>query len=169
LPKDLVRVKTLPENSFIAPLKFPGGPQSAPQYKYSPAPSATPFTIWSNIDVYSFFTTTNIPFPTTDLLTNPASPSVFIPVPYIAFNYLGQLIGPDGNILPYDEAIPLVHGRISYWTDQKTKAPIQPAPTQPAFADLTESPPGNGTNISYNVIRIDRLTGRARLERQEVQ
>jgi len=33
---------------------------------------------------------------------------------------------------------------------------------------VRESPPGNTTN-AFNVVNIDWLTGRARLERQEVQ
>jgi hypothetical protein len=32
---------------------------------------------------------------------------------------------------------------------------------------VIESPPGNSTNSAYNVIHIDRITGRARLERQD--
>ena len=32
-----------------------------------------------------------------------------------------------------------------------------------------EIPPGNSTNSSYNIVHIDRLTGRAVLEFQKVQ
>ncbi len=162
-PRDLMRVRTLPQSTFFSPLKFPGGPQSAPQYP------AAPLHINGDIDVYSFLTTSSLPFPTADMLASSSPPPAFINVPYIAFNYLGQLVGPDGNILPYDENIPLAHGSIAYWRDQATKMPIQPPPTQPAaVASIAENPPGNDTSISYNVIHIDRLTGRARLERQDV-
>jgi prepilin-type N-terminal cleavage/methylation domain-containing protein len=165
-PRDLVRVRTLPEGTFFSPRKFPGGPQSAPQYQYSPVPPTTPLHIGSDIDVYSFLTTSEVPFPTTDMLAG--SPlAAFIDLPYIAFNYLGQLVGPDGNVLPYDENIPLAHGTVAYWRDQKSRLPIQPAAGQPAIADISEVPPGNDINSSYNVIHIDRLTGRARLERQD--
>jgi hypothetical protein len=38
-----------------------------------------------------------------------------------------------------------------------------------ASPSILESPPGNTTNISYNVIHIDALTGRAQLEYHKVQ
>jgi hypothetical protein len=34
---------------------------------------------------------------------------------------------------------------------------------------VTETPPGNSTNSMYNIVHIDRLTGRATLEYQRVQ
>ena len=162
-PRDIMSVKTLPPSTFFSPLKFPGGPQSAPQ------PGHLPLLINGNIEVYSFQTTASLPFPTADMLASSAPPSAFISVPYIAFNYLGQLVDSDGNVLPYDENIPLAHGSIAYWRDPATKMPVQPPPAQPAaVASIVENPPGNDTGISYNVIHIDRLTGRARLQRQEV-
>jgi hypothetical protein len=33
---------------------------------------------------------------------------------------------------------------------------------------VSENPPGNSTNI-YNIVHVDWLTGRARLEQQKVQ
>jgi hypothetical protein len=62
-----------------------------------------------------------------------------------------------------DEFIPLAHGSVLYPRNPETKTPT--------FGPVSalESPPGNSTNISYNVIHVDWLTGRARLERQEVQ
>jgi prepilin-type N-terminal cleavage/methylation domain-containing protein len=162
-PRNIMGLRTLPQSTFFSPLKFPGGPQSAPQY---PAP---PALIYGGIDVYSFLTTSSLPFPTADMLASSSPPPAFINVPYIAFNYLGQLVSSDGSVLPYDENIPLAHGSIAYWRDQATKMPIQPPPFQPAaVASIVENPPGNDTGISYNVIHIDRLTGRARLQRQEV-
>ena len=58
----------------------------------------------------------------------------------------------------WDEYIPLAKGSISLARDPATKAlqMIQP--------DVMEVPPGNSTNISYNIVHIDRLTGRAVLE-----
>ena len=44
---------------------------------------------------------------------------------------------------------------------------VRPTAGQPAVADVNEAPPGNDVSISYNVIHVDRLTGRARLERQD--
>jgi prepilin-type N-terminal cleavage/methylation domain-containing protein len=159
MPRDLMRLKTLPAGTFFSPRKFPGNRQSAPAY-----PGA-PLRIGSDIDVYSFSTTSAVPFPTADMVLN-GSPAAYVDMPYIAFNYLGQLVGPDGNILPYDENIPLVGGSISYWRDQ-TGMPIQPLAGQPGIASVAEIPPGNDVGTAYNVIHIDRLTGRARLERQD--
>jgi prepilin-type N-terminal cleavage/methylation domain-containing protein len=159
-PRDLLRLKKLPEGTFFSPLKFPGGPQSAPQF---PAP---PLKIGSDLEVYSFLTTASVPFPTADMLAISSSSS-FINLPCIAFNYLGQLVGPDGKILSYDENIPLARGTISYWKDQKTGLPVQPSTGQSAVADINETPPGNDVSSAYNVIHVDRLTGRARLERQD--
>jgi prepilin-type N-terminal cleavage/methylation domain-containing protein len=164
--RDLMRVKTLPTGTFFSPLKFPGGPQSAPQYQYGSGTSVAPLKIGNDIEVYSFLTTTSVPFPTSDMLAT-SSPAGFVDLPYIAFNYLGQLVGPDGKVLPYDENIPLARGTISYWRDSTTGLPVQPAVGKPAIADVTEIPAGNDISTSYNVIHVDRLTGRARLERQD--
>lgn len=156
-PRDLLRVRTLPIDSFIDPLKFQ-------------PPPATPTTpplmfIQTNYPIYGFLRTNNIPFPTVDALTNAAYASQianniiqFPTVAYIAFNYLGQLTPGDGSLMPYDEYIPLSHGSVLY-----SKINGQTPPS------TTENPPGNTTNISYNIIHIDRYTGRARLERTEIQ
>jgi prepilin-type N-terminal cleavage/methylation domain-containing protein len=149
-PKDLLRVRTLPDNVFIAPIKF----------AWPPYPAA-PFLIQTNFPMYGFARTNTIPFPTTEALTNAnyinalALPGRAYPtVCYIAFNYLGQLTTGDGSLLPYDEYIPLSFGTLS---PSKTQLP-------PIY---TETPAGNSTNISFNLIHIDRLTGRARVEQHD--
>lgn len=162
-PQDLVRVRTLPQGSFIAPFKF-----TAPLYYFStnvPYPTNRP-----DLPIYGFLTTSNIPFPSCDLLTNPTYVSDmnnkgfhYVSVPFIAFNYLGQLTPGDGSLLPYDENIPIEYGTIVAPYNPNTRAPIQGLPT------VTEMVAGNSTNVSYNIIHVDRLTGRARLEQQEVQ
>jgi prepilin-type N-terminal cleavage/methylation domain-containing protein len=160
-PKDLVRVKTLPRGAFIAPFKF----TNAPAYPFD-----TPAYVTNRADlpIYVFQTTNAIPFPTSDALTNPIfanliknNPNRYVTVPYIAFNYLGQLASGDGKVLPYDENIPLAYGSIAPAVNPTNKMPIQGIPS------VIESPDGNSTNTAYNVIHIDRLTGRARLERQD--
>jgi hypothetical protein len=55
-----------------------------------------------------------------------------------------------------DEVIPLGLGTVSTSTNR-----VQPGPT------WSESPIGNVTN-AFNLIYIDWLTGRARVERQEI-
>jgi prepilin-type N-terminal cleavage/methylation domain-containing protein len=94
------------------------------------------------------FVTNSIPFPSID---NGATFSL----PCIAFNSNGQLISR------VDEFIPLTRGSIFYARDANG------VPTL-AQADAVETPPGNSTN-SYNLVHINWLTGRAKLERQEIQ
>jgi prepilin-type N-terminal cleavage/methylation domain-containing protein len=156
-PRDLMTVKTLPDHYFFAPIKF-----TWPQYSFNPALPTTPFFIRTNFAMYGFLTTNSLPFPSAGALTNASyatilnsNPSAHFPtVPYIAFNYLGQLTTGDGSLLPYDEIIPLAFGVVGA---TKTQTP----PT------VTEDPPGNSTNISFTLIHIDRFTGRARVESQE--
>jgi prepilin-type N-terminal cleavage/methylation domain-containing protein len=163
-PKDLVRVKTLPQGSFFAPFKF----ANSPSYPAGDSPAYV--TNRPDLPIYVFPTTNAIPFPTSDVMTNAAFVNLykggngnihFVTVPYIAFNYLGQLITADGTVLPYDENIPLAYGSIAQAINPTNKSPIQGVPT------IIESPESGSTNSAYNVIHIDRMTGRARLERQD--
>jgi hypothetical protein len=75
-------------------------------------------------------------------------------LPYIAFNHLGQPEAGD------DELVPLARGSVSFSLGAD-KVPIADAPT------VSENPPGNSTN-AFLVVRVDKLTGRARLEKQEL-
>jgi prepilin-type N-terminal cleavage/methylation domain-containing protein len=155
VPKDLLSIKTLPAGAFFAPYKF-SAPGTLLGY-----PTNRP-----ELPIYGFLRTNNIPFPTAWVLTNTGYQGTFeslggLTLPYIAFNYLGQLTSGDGSLLPYDENIPLDYGNLAPALDADSKLPIQAGPS------YYEEPPGNSTNISYNVIHVDRLTGRARLERQD--
>ncbi len=93
---------------------------------------------------------TNIPFP-----TETSASGVFLP--YIAFNSFGQLVS--GR----DEYIPLAQGSVSPAIDATTKA------LQFSSPSISETPPGNSTNISYSIVHIDALTGRAVLEHHKLQ
>ena len=75
--------------------------------------------------------------------------------PYVGFDYQGRLIS--GR----DEIIPLARGSVF---------PMRDAAGQfvPGPAEVVETPPGNATNV-FNHVRIDWLTGRARVERLEVK
>jgi hypothetical protein len=88
-----------------------------------------------------------IPFPTA---TNKA-----IPLPYIAFDYQGRLTQTD------DVIIPIARGSVVYPQDQKEKL----AAGSLEHAEAIETPKGNATNNPS--IRIDWLTGRARMVRPE--
>jgi prepilin-type N-terminal cleavage/methylation domain-containing protein len=135
--------QNLPEGAFIATNKFNYG-----QYYY-----ITQYV--STASIYGFVTNTAMPFPTAD--------APRIPMPWIAFNYLGQLTTNGVDISGADEYIPLAKGSISLARDPATKSLLFGSP------DVMEVPPGNSTNISYNIVHIDRLTGRAVLEFYKMQ
>ena len=136
--------QTLPDNTFIAEEKF------SANYTITDLISGNTFSI------SQFNYTDSIPFPTaTNTLPSPVS------LPYIAFNYLGQLTsnGVDAVISP--ELIPLARGSVSPAIDLTTGAFVLLGP--PAGSpDVLEMPPGNSAN-AYNIIDIEPLTGRATL------
>ena len=138
---------TLPEGTFIATNKF-GLPN---QYVRITDPSSGRY-----YDAFGFSRTNSIPFPSEDAYKPTAPNTKFATVPYLAFNYLGQLVSGSG-----DEYIPLARGTAAHSRDAQTKVARAALPT------LIENPPGNSTN-SFNLIHIDRLTGRARIIHQEI-
>ena len=149
--------QSLPDKAFIATNKF--------RYSQFPAFYYTIFTSGvTGYDIYGFNVTTNVPFPRESTKAYTAA-RPYPSLPYIAFNYLGQLtteaLSP--SPLQLDEYIPLAHGSVSVAHDSVTKKPIFNPP------DAKEDPAGNSTNTAYNVIHIDWLTGRARAERQKVK
>ena len=95
-----------------------------------------------------------IPFPTED------APSVLLP--YIAFNYLGQLTTNGVDAAASHEYIPLARGNVAPAWDPVTKV------YQLSQPDISEVPPGNSTN-TYNIIDIEPLTGRTTLQQPKVQ
>ena len=130
--------QSLPQGSFIAARKF-----------------AANYTITDPITSVAYavkrFSTNAIPFPT-------ESSSTMANMPFIAFNYLGQLTFDGVNATNRDEYIPLAQGTVSYGYNSTTKTPQL---TTVTATGITENPPGNSTNISYNIIDIEPLTGRA--------
>jgi prepilin-type N-terminal cleavage/methylation domain-containing protein len=148
--------QNLPDGTFIALAKFARSPT---QYY----PIKDPVS-GAEYDVYGFQVANNIPFPT-ETNTVASFPSPCLPyLPYLAFNYLGQLVSETDASGNYRDAyIPLAKGSIALARDPATKA-LQMAPL-----DVMEMPPGNSTNSSYNIVHIDRLTGRAVLEFQKLR
>jgi hypothetical protein len=143
----------LPDGTFIALVKFttsPAGPAYTITDTINPAKSYA---------IYGFNVTNNIPFPTE---TGTNSYSTQIILPYIAFNYLGQLTVDGQTVAVRDEYIPLAHGSVIDAADPVTKRFQFNSP------DILEMPPGNSTNSAYNIVHIDRLTGRAVLEYQKM-
>ena len=148
-PRYLASWQTLPDSSFIDQDKFT---ISRGQY-------LTNLYLKSGLYVSGFDWSTNLPFPLAETqgyagAQPPGGP--YPRLPYIAFDYLGRLVSG------HDEFIPLAHGSVTPSTDANKK------PVLTAAAFVRETPPGNSVD-SYNVIHIDWLTGRARLERQEIK
>ncbi len=158
--------KSLPDGAFIATNKF--NPVYWPYYNYSqnspyyPGYNSYPvtdFSIGKSYPINSFSYTNIFPFPTA---TNFNLPTFNVQLPYIAFNYLGQLTVDGLSIAAQDEYIPLAQGGVSYAVDGNKMLQL-------AQADFSESPPGNSTNSMFNVIQVDKLTGRATLLQQKLQ
>jgi prepilin-type N-terminal cleavage/methylation domain-containing protein len=134
--------QSLPDGTFIAQWKF-NSRITAPVIITDQASGKA-------YDILGFDRTVNyIPFPALN------SPAACTNLPYIAFNYLGQLTS--GR----DEYIPLAHGSVGYAADQNKVLQFLP----PAVAEI---PRGNSTNSAYNLVHIDGLTGRAVLEFQKL-
>ncbi len=149
--------QTLPDGAFLAQQKF----QYYPTYYFNIYGANN-----SSYPIYGFNYTNTIPFPTQD---SPAGPICY----YIAFNYLGQLTFDGLNMAWRDEYIPLAQGSVTPAMNLPAKSPVIPVnssgtPLQ-ASPQVTETPPGNSTNLMYHIVHIDRLTGRATLEYQKVQ
>jgi prepilin-type N-terminal cleavage/methylation domain-containing protein len=136
--------KTLPKGAFIPPAKF------------WPGFTMTNTTLGNSLWIAPFPATNTFPFPSED---NPVT--VPVALSYIAFDDTGQLVsGPLGQ----PELIPITEGTVSIPRDPVTKAAI--LTNVPPL--VNELPPGN-TLDNYSLIYIDRLTGRAHVERRRVQ
>jgi hypothetical protein len=125
-PKYLTGWRSLPNGVFIPPSKFAA----------FPPPSGTGFYLGT------------LPFP---VATNyPLN----LQVPYIAFNYLGQLLSYN-SVPAQDQYIPFARGSIFINSFNQV-------------ADVQENPPGNSINNS-NVVYINALTGRAKIYQPQLQ
>jgi Tfp pilus assembly protein PilE len=126
--------KMLPKNVFFATWKFAGGYGDVRPFDY-----------------------VKVPFPTA---TN--SLSTFT-LPYIAFNYRGQLVNQAGDPMSDTNGffyLPLARGALFYAEDGKGGYLNQKVIPQ-------ETPPDNSKNL-YNFIEIDQFTGRARVKQPEI-
>jgi prepilin-type N-terminal cleavage/methylation domain-containing protein len=157
-PKYLSSWKTLPEGVFIPLQKFtPRTAFGSTYYVKNPSTGRI-------FDITGFNVTNNIPFPSEGAVpTNSLfAQRQYFPVRYIAFDYLGRLTVPGQSTPPDHEIIPLARGSVTFVRNAGTKEATNQAPT------FAETPPGNSTN-TFNLVYIEGLTGRAHLERQEVQ
>jgi prepilin-type N-terminal cleavage/methylation domain-containing protein len=161
-PHYLAPWRTLPEGTYIPMEKF-----RQRQYPNQPA-----LTIYTNVpgttsqqlafQVYGFYSTNGIPFPVETTPSAVPAQQVYVYLPFIAFNYLGQLVDASGTPTGVNEIIPLAQGAVNFARDPATGAGIRNPPS------VNESPAGNTTN-SFNLVSIDWLTGRAHVEHPQVQ
>jgi hypothetical protein len=141
--------RTLPEGAFVAINKFDTRNPNLPVLNI-----VTNNTLAFRI--HAFAVTNTIPFPAEDT-PGFGNPPRFVPVPYLAFNYLGQL--EYGK----NEFIPISRGNMGFRRNPVTGSGEEQSP------NVTESPAGNTTNSGYHVVSIEWLTGRAHLHRKAVQ
>ena len=139
-PHYLSEWKSLPDGAFIAVQKFSVN-YGITDYALNVTYPINPFNL------------VNLPFP-----LETSSP---VALPCVAFNYLGQLTVDGLNLAPQDEYIPLAQGTVAYATDPNKVLLFQPP-------DATENPLGNSTNSMYDVIHIDKVTGRANQLQQKL-
>ena len=105
--------------------------------------------------------------PSTVAVPFPTETSTNVALPYLAFDYLGRLVSEvDINGNYHDAYLPIAHGTVGYGYDGSTKTPQLSLVTP---ADIKEIPAGNSTNISYNIVHVDKLTGRSVLEYHQIQ
>jgi prepilin-type N-terminal cleavage/methylation domain-containing protein len=157
--------KSLPDGAFIPAQKFVDNSVasvflSIPEWQADYAGRIDQNWLGSRPQIYGFVRV-NIPFPTE---TSPK-----IPMPCLIFDFMGRLISETTDNVTFHHAyVPLAQGTVGYSFDPATRTAVIPAtPLQPA--DIIENPPGNSTNISYNVIDINPLTGRAELQHFTLQ
>ena len=150
-PQYLGSWRTLPQGAFIAAEKF------------LPVSSTAVLKISTNgvpaYQVFGFNFTNNIPFPLETTGRNLPTPPPYVWLPYIAFNSMGQLVSGSGS---QPEIIPITEGAVSYPRDPESKIALR----QPL--SLRDVPSGNTTN-NYNLVCIDQLTGRGRVEHTKAQ
>lgn len=155
-PQYLGKWSSLPEGVIIPAFKF-NPPAAPPTRIYDPPLPANP-PDQQVFDVFGFAVTNTIPFPSEDAYAPNRS---YVWLPYLAFNHLGQLTVDGLTVAERDEFIPIARGSVLH-SRGADKTPVQALPS------LSENPPGNSTN-NFVLVRIDKLTGRARVVKQELQ
>jgi prepilin-type N-terminal cleavage/methylation domain-containing protein len=150
---------SLPDGTYIPPQKFQSQNYNAmlmPQWQ-SDYSSLVDNWISGQAQIYGFAGHW-VPFPTEE------SPLVYMPC--LIFDYQGRLVSEQDTAGSYHHAyIPLAQGSVGYGMNPDK----QPQPTPVSAGDIIENPPGNSTNISYTVIDINPLTGRAALQQFKMQ
>lgn len=148
VPNYLGGWKTLPQGIAIAPWKFYGGANAYVHDGFG----------FTNINVMEF-DYRPLPFPLPQSFNRS--------MPYIAFNYQGQLVYYDNSsrqeeVSKLDAVIPLARGKIFFSSSTNGLYLVQPA-------RFTEDPAGNSLNSNmWHFVRVNWLTGKAKLNRREL-
>ncbi len=155
-PRYLSSWKRLPEGAFISAQKF--------NYNNPLSPVPVLQIMTNNVLAYTIygFNTNNIfPFPSEQTLpaTTLGNGKQWIYLPYIAFDGMGQLVSGSTS---QPEFIPITEGNVSIARDPVSKVAIASPLT------VHDVPSGNTTN-NYNLVYVDQLTGRGRVERFKLQ
>jgi len=115
----------------------------------------------SQFQVYGFAQRPWLPFP-----TEQCPSQYYVRLPCLEFDSTGRLISEmDSNYNYHHAYIPLAQGTVGYGLDvnkQPTLTPVLPNA-------ISEAPVGNSSSISYNIIDVDPLSGRARLLVHQIQ
>ncbi len=146
-PRYMSAWQTLPESTMIAFEKFNLTRNNYYTIAANPPPPAS-------FAIYGFDVTNGIPFPLPTTLPG-SGPNPYPVLPYIAFDYQGRLLSGQ------DEYIPIAQGAVTVIRDPNRVAVLGPSATTVSVQE--------NTNNVYNLIHIDWLTGRARVERPGFQ
>ena len=142
--------RSLPEGTYIPPFKFlPNNVLTFITTNNLGGVVSTAF------QVPGFDTTVSVPFPAADTPTYRQN-QPYVQLPYVAFDYLGRLYREGQSVPPSFAFIPLAKGSVGFSRDTSKMPTLNPP-------SVNEKPPGNSTN-AYNVVVIEGITGRARLE-----
>jgi prepilin-type N-terminal cleavage/methylation domain-containing protein len=154
--------QSLPDGTFISAAKF------QPASNYNPIQITTGLNDPNIVQMDSWRRSGGSVIPQIYPFTN-AGPNLYIPfptekspgvlLPCLAFDYTGKLISEFDGVNYHHAYIPLSQGSVTTGHD----ANKQPVMGTVQAGDITETPPGNSTSISYNVIDVDPLSGRAKL------
>ena len=149
--------QTLPDGVFIPLQMFiPGPPITVVGHNLVSG------AVYATYPIAPFSTMNNVAFPTED--TDPGMAGL-PSLPYIAFNYLGQLTTNGVTMAAAHGYIPLAKGAVMAALDPTSKA-YQFGSPQVHMQDSTNML--NWTN-AYNIIDIDPLTGKALLQTPKIQ
>jgi hypothetical protein len=156
-PRYLSSWQTLPDGVHIAPEKFLQRNPGNPVLVIANGSVTYP--------VLGFLTNNTIPFPSDQVVAyspynSYGNSTPYVSLPYIAFDYRGQLVDGANNPTGIDEIIPLSKGTVMF-----SKNPDQTVGTN--APTVYENPPGNTTS-SFDLVKVDWLTGRARAERLQL-